>query len=169
MLMLWSGFNMNIFTIHTVGANRLERRRRKVSFLNSPYLWSQSRYWSAVFFKSSTMAMGILTANFSPAALTVLREVRYKKVTFCRFFSCCFSWNTPWWWYILIFLLKITFLDAFCHRMIEKKFRKKNINFWSSCEFEILQNFWLSNFKDIYLVLVMEISKWIFWVSCSYM
>jgi hypothetical protein len=42
----------------------------------------------------------------------------------------------------------------------KKNFDKKN--FWSWCEFEILQNFWLSNFKDIYLVLVMEISKWIF-------
>ncbi len=30
----------------------LECRRRKVSFLKSPYLWSQSRYWSAVFFKA---------------------------------------------------------------------------------------------------------------------
>ncbi len=36
--------------LHTVVANRLERRRRKVSFLKLPYLWSQSRYQSAGFF-----------------------------------------------------------------------------------------------------------------------
>jgi hypothetical protein len=34
--------------------------------------------------------MGILTANFSPASLTFLREVRFKIVHFCRFFFAVF-------------------------------------------------------------------------------
>jgi hypothetical protein len=41
-----------------------------------------------------------------------------------------FLLNTQKYLHILIFSLKITFLKAFCYTMIEKKFRKKDVNFW---------------------------------------
>jgi hypothetical protein len=71
----------------TVGANTFERRRRKVSFLKSPYLWSQNRYWSAVFLKTPWWLWVYSQKIVALQLERFLREVRYNLVIFCRFFS----------------------------------------------------------------------------------
>jgi hypothetical protein len=92
-----------------VGANRLERRRRKLSFLKSPYLWSQNRYCSAVFINSSVMVMGILTANFSPAALTVFAWSALQNSYFLLLF-------------FVLFFVKYTMVVIHFHIFIEINF-----------------------------------------------
>ncbi len=57
--------------------------------------------------------MGILTEIISPAVLTVLREVRYKVVTFCRctfavFHEIHHGGDTYW------YKNENNFLEAFC-------------------------------------------------------
>jgi hypothetical protein len=54
-----------------VGANRLERRRRKVRFLKIAVTLVPEQISMSRFIKSSLVVMGILTENFIPAALTV--------------------------------------------------------------------------------------------------
>jgi hypothetical protein len=110
--------------LYTVGANRLERRRRKISFLKSLYLWSQSRYWSAVFFKSSLMVLGILIENFSSAALTIFAWGALQKSYFLPLFSPFFVKYTMVVVHFDIFI-ENNFFGCLCNRRIEKKFRKK--------------------------------------------
>jgi hypothetical protein len=54
-----------------VGANRLERHRQKIRFLKIAITLVPEQLSISHFLKSSLIVMGILTENFSPAALTV--------------------------------------------------------------------------------------------------
>ncbi len=55
----------------TVGANRLERRRRKVRYFKIAITLVPEQISMSRFFKSSVVVMGVLTENFSPATSTV--------------------------------------------------------------------------------------------------
>ncbi len=73
--------------------------------------------------------MGVLTENFSPATWTVFAWSALQNSYFLPlFFKPFFGKYT-----IVIthidFFIENNFLEAFCYTMIEKKFRKKDVNF----------------------------------------
>jgi hypothetical protein len=86
--------------------------------------------------------MGKLTANLSPAALMVFAWSALQNSYFLPFFCLLFFMK-----YTMVVIhfdifIEITFLDAFCYRMIENKFRKKILVMmwiWNSTKFLTVQ------------------------------
>jgi hypothetical protein len=103
------------------------------------------------FIKSSLVVMGILTENFIPAALTVFAWSALKSSYILPLLFKMFFVKYTKKLYKLIFSLKITFFRSLLLYNDRKKCRKKMYIFGSWYKFQILQNFWLPNFRCIYI------------------